>query len=109
MAGHLHGRTQRQIAAPPEKVFAAIVDFHEWPHWSPWEDLDPDLERTYTGAASGVGAVYEWEGNRKAGEGRMEITEAPADQRRHRPAVPQAVQGQQHDEFTLEPAGEAPR
>ena len=63
------------IAAPPEEVYAAIIDFHEWRAWSPWEDLDPDLQRTYSGEESGVGSVYEWKGNRKAGEGRMEITE----------------------------------
>ena len=63
------------IAAPPEEVYAAIIDFHEWPNWSPWEDLDSDLQRTYSGSESGTGSVYEWKGNRKAGEGRMEITE----------------------------------
>ncbi len=69
------------IAAPPEAVYAAIIDFHEWPAWSPWEELDPRMHRTYSGEASGVGSVYEWKGNRKAGEGRMEITEAEAPSR----------------------------
>ncbi len=64
------------VAAPPARVYAAIADFHDWTNWSPWEDLDPDLQRTYSGAERGVGAVYRWKGNRKAGEGRMEITEA---------------------------------
>jgi hypothetical protein len=30
--------------------------------------------RTHSGAASGKGAVYEWSGNKKVGQGRMEIT-----------------------------------
>jgi len=64
------------VGAPPDRVYAAIADFHDWVNWSPWEDLDPQLQRTYSGADQGVGAVYEWRGNRKAGEGRMEITEA---------------------------------
>jgi hypothetical protein len=55
-------------------VFAEVEDFHRWPAWSPWEDLDPEVRRTYSGADKGVGAVYSWAGNRKAGEGRMEIT-----------------------------------
>lgn len=63
------------IAAPPEKIFPMINDFHAWGAWSPWEHLDPDLKRTYEGAASGTGAVYRWEGNRKVGRGRMEITD----------------------------------
>jgi hypothetical protein len=62
------------IAAPPAKVHALINDFHQWPKWSPWEELDPDMQRTYSGPEAGVGAVYQWSGNKKAGEGRMEIT-----------------------------------
>jgi uncharacterized protein YndB with AHSA1/START domain len=64
------------VRADPERVYEQIVDFHRWPAWSPWEDVDPDLQRTYAGAAEGPGAVYEWSGNRKAGAGRMEITDA---------------------------------
>lgn len=64
------------IAAPPSRVYEQIADFHNWTNWSPWEELDPELRRTYSGAAAGTGAVYEWSGNRKAGEGRMEITRA---------------------------------
>ena len=67
------------IPAPPEKVRGALADFHEWQRWSPWEGLDPAMTRTYSGAESGVGAVYEWQGNRKAGAGRMEITDVSPD------------------------------
>ena len=55
-------------------MHALIDDFREWRAWSPWEDLDPDLTRIHSGSASGVGAKYAWEGNRKAGKGSMEIT-----------------------------------
>jgi uncharacterized protein YndB with AHSA1/START domain len=68
-------RTQR-IEAPPERIFESISDFHRWPSWSPYEKLDPAMKKTYSGAASGKGAVYTWAGNSKAGEGRMEIVEA---------------------------------
>lgn len=64
------------IAATPDVVFSLLDDFHRWMLWSPWEKLDPALKRTYSGAPSGVGAKYEWRGNRKAGHGRMEIVEA---------------------------------
>jgi hypothetical protein len=36
------------------------------------------MRRTFSGTESGVGAVYEWNGNRKAGAGRMEIIQAVA-------------------------------
>lgn len=65
-----------RIAAPPERVFALIEDFRAWSAWSPWENLDPALRRTYAGAPRGVGAVYAWQGNRRVGQGRMEILEA---------------------------------
>jgi uncharacterized protein YndB with AHSA1/START domain len=73
-------RVQRatRIEAPPEKIFALINDFHQWGSWSPYEKLDPGMKRSFSGADSGTGAVYEWAGNSKAGQGRMEITEAPA-------------------------------
>lgn len=62
------------IAADPALVHRFVNDLHEWTAWSPWEGIDPDLERTYSGAESGVGAHYAWSGNRKAGRGSMEIT-----------------------------------
>ena len=62
------------IKAPPDKIFPLINDFHSWPSWSPWEKLDPAMQRTLSGAASGPGAVYEWSGNKQVGSGRMEVT-----------------------------------
>ena len=69
------------IAAPPDKVAALIGDFRNWPAWSPWERLDPDMKRSFSGAQSGTGAVYSWEGNSDVGAGRMEITEMAAPSR----------------------------
>ncbi len=63
------------VHAPADRVLDEIADFHRWTAWSPWEDLDPALERRYSGPAAGPGSVYEWSGNRKAGAGRMEMTE----------------------------------
>jgi uncharacterized protein YndB with AHSA1/START domain len=66
------------IKAAPEKIFPLINDFHAWRAWSPYEDRDPDLQRSFSGANSGKGAVYAWEGNKNVGSGRMEILDAPA-------------------------------
>ena len=66
------GRGTR-IAADPALVHGLVNDLREWPAWSPWEDLDGAMQRTYSGADSGVGAYYAWAGNRKAGQGSMEI------------------------------------
>lgn len=66
------------ITAPAERIFPLINDFHQWAAWSPWENKDPAMKRSYDGPASGKGAVYGWEGNKNVGSGRMEILEAQA-------------------------------
>jgi len=62
------------IKAPPEKIFPLINDFDRWASWSPYEKKEPAMKRTRSGAPTGKGAVYEWDGNGEVGKGRMEIT-----------------------------------
>jgi hypothetical protein len=62
------------LNASPDKVFAQINDFKNWANWSPWDKMDPSMQRNYTGPDSGKGAKYAWLGNKKVGEGSMEIT-----------------------------------
>jgi hypothetical protein len=69
------------INAAPDKIFPLISDFHRWRLWSPYESKDPAMRRMVSGAASGKGAIYEWEGNSKVGKGRIEITDAAAPSR----------------------------
>jgi len=64
------------IPAPAEEIFPLVNNFHEWTKWSPWESVDPAMQRSYGGPDSGVGARYAWSGNRKAGSGTMEIVES---------------------------------
>jgi hypothetical protein len=64
------------MAAAPEKIFPHLNDFHLWDAWSPWNELDAQMQKTYSGSPSGVGAVYEWKGNDDVGSGRMTVTEA---------------------------------
>lgn len=64
------------IAAPPERVFAAVNDFHQWKVWSPWEELDPNMKRTFDGPTSGTGSKYGWAGNDDVGEGSMTIVDS---------------------------------
>ena len=97
--GEFEVKRDATIPASRAAVYALLVDFHRWREWSPWEDIDPDLSRTYSGPDAGVGAVYEWVGNRKAGAGRMEITDAVESSKvQIALAVPEAVQVEQHDD-----------
>lgn len=73
---HFEMSRSTTVAAPPERVHALLDDFRQWQRWSPWEGLDPDLRRTFTGPERGVGSHYEWSGNKKAGQGSMEIIES---------------------------------
>jgi hypothetical protein len=75
-------RVQRQIdiRATPDHIQPLISDFHHWTQWSPWEKLDPAMQRTYSGATADLGAVYAWKGDDKVGAGRMEITGLQAPQ-----------------------------
>lgn len=69
------------INAPPEKIFSLINDLHGFNRWNPFNKKDPNIKGTYSGTASGKGAVYEWEGNNKVGKGRMEITDTSSPSR----------------------------
>lgn len=66
------------LSASPERVFLKLNDFKNWAAWSPWEEMDPNMQRNFSGSASGKGAKYAWVGNKKVGEGNMEITRSVA-------------------------------
>jgi uncharacterized protein YndB with AHSA1/START domain len=94
------------IEAPPETIFALLNDFRHWPGWSPWEKLDPAMTRTHSGAGSGAGAVYAWEGNKKVGAGRMEITDSQTPSRvTIKLDFSRPFEAHNITELTLEPSG----
>jgi len=102
-------RIQRatSIKAPPERIYPLINDLRQFNTWNPFAKQEPDVKITYSGAQSGRGAAYDWQG-RKTGVGRMEIVDT---------AAPSKVVAkldfvkpfEAHNivEFTLEPRGEA--
>jgi carbon monoxide dehydrogenase subunit G len=103
-------RVQRaaSIKAPPEKIFPLINDLRSFARWSPYETKDPEMKRTYSGSASGKGAMYEWDGNRNVGKGRIEIADTS------RPSkitlkleMIKPFEAHNNVEFTLEPQGDS--
>ncbi|WP_223631619.1 SRPBCC family protein [Corallococcus sp. EGB] len=68
------------VPGSPDIAFGLVNDFHQWNQWSPWDQLDPNMKRTFGGAESGVGATYGWTGNDDVGEGQMTIQEASANE-----------------------------
>src|SRR3984957_13215557 len=69
-------RRSALVQAPAERIFPLVNNFHQWGGWSPWENRDPAMKRSYSGAENGKGAVYAWDGNKNVGSGRMEILDA---------------------------------
>lgn len=71
-------RVQRSahVLASRPLVYALVADLKNWERWSPWEYLEPEVQRSYSGPASGVGATYEWRGG--GDSGRMRVVEANA-------------------------------
>ena len=103
-------RVQRSttIAAPPEKIFPHLNDFHAWPAWSPYERKDPAMKRTFSGPATGPGAIYEWDGDRNVGKGRIEITEVSPNSRiALNLDMLKPFEAHNKAEFTLQPQGSA--
>jgi hypothetical protein len=62
--------------APDSVIYANIDDFRAWADWSPWEKLDPNMKKTYSGPERGVGHGYAWEGSDEVGKGKMTILES---------------------------------
>jgi hypothetical protein len=71
-----HVERTLNIGAPDDVIYAHLDDFHAWADWSPWEKLDPNMKKTFSGPERGIGATYQWQGNDKVGTGKMTITES---------------------------------
>jgi uncharacterized protein YndB with AHSA1/START domain len=95
------------IKTSPEKVSAKLTDFKQWASWSPWENRDPEMKRTYSGAATGQGSVYDWTGNNKVGTGRMEISDVQPNKVSIKLDFLKPFEAHNMAEFVLEPQGES--
>jgi uncharacterized protein YndB with AHSA1/START domain len=102
-------RVQRRISinAPPEAIFPHVNDHRRFADWSPYEKKDPAMQRAYSGAESGKGAVYEWDGDSNVGKGRIEIVESmPPSKVALKLDMIKPFEGHNTVEFTLQPQGE---
>ena len=105
-------RVQRSasIQAAPERIFPLINDLRRFNSWNPFDKKDPNLKGSYSGAASGAGAAYAYEGNREVGRGRIEIIDSlPASEVRMKLDILEPMEGHNVVEFTLKPDGDGTR
>lgn len=94
------------IAAAPGTIFPLVNNLRMWPLWSPWEKMDPDMQKTYEGSGEGVGSSYGWSGNNKVGEGRNTILDVKQDKLIHlRLDFLRPFKATNDVKFTFEPAG----
>lgn len=76
-----HVERSLEVAAPADLVFGVLDDLHQFVSvfvlfGSPWEKLDPGMQKTFEGPAAGVGQSIAWSGNREVGKGKMTIEES---------------------------------
>lgn len=69
-----------RIDCAKERIFEILKDFRQFEHWSPWEKLDPKMEKTFEGEPGAVGSYYNWSGNKAVGEGTMTILDTQKDE-----------------------------
>lgn len=80
LPSHFEVQRSTRIAAPADKVYALIVDPREWKRWTVWNERDPNMTMTYSGAPAGAGAKWSWK-SATEGDGEMEFTDAVPGQR----------------------------
>jgi hypothetical protein len=85
-----------------------LSDLHSWKQWSPYEEKDPNMKRTFGGADKGKGATYEWDGNNEVGAGSMDISDATAPSKLSiNLHFTKPFKGENVAEFNVVPQGEA--
>lgn len=98
------------IAAPPEVLFPHVNNLQAMAVWSPFEKKDPNLKRTVSGPAEGVGAMYGWSGNNQVGEGKITIEKSDPPRRiEMRLEFIRPFKAVNRGIFTFEPIGEETR
>ncbi|QOZ79438.1 polyketide cyclase [Bradyrhizobium sp. CCBAU 53351] len=103
-------RVERSLAvkAPAGAIYPQVADFHRWTDWSPYENRDPAMKRSFGGSKEGKGATYAWDGNNNVGAGRMEILEANGPSKlRIKLDFERPFEGHNTAEFTFVPQGDA--
>lgn len=63
------------IESSPKFVWNNVNTLEAMDRWSPWNELDPEMTKTFKGEPGSIGSVSRWEGNDDVGTGEQEIKE----------------------------------
>jgi len=95
----------RTIQAPPDQVWAHLVDLRKHQAWSPWSARDSTMVYTFGETAQGEGAVYTWN-SQDSGSGTYTITKVEPT-RRMETRIQFDGMGASDGYWVLEPQGDA--
>lgn len=69
-----------QMNHSAHEIYQEIVSFRNWQNWSPWLQMDPNIELSYEGT-EGVGSSSSWVSNHeKVGNGSQTMVEVIPDE-----------------------------
>ena len=68
------------IDAPPQKILPHLAGAKAFQRWSPWVEMEPDLDIFWFGPEQGKGSGMKWESAR-SGEGSWTVTDVVDDRR----------------------------
>jgi hypothetical protein len=71
--GKFHYEASGVIPSTPEKIFPYLSQFKLGGLWSPYEKVDPNMQKEFSGVDGEVGATMTFKGNKDAGAGKLEI------------------------------------
>lgn len=71
--GNFHYERSGVINASADKIFPYLSNFKLGGEWSPFERVDPNMKKTFSGGDGAVGSVMEFEGNKDTGSGKLEL------------------------------------
>lgn len=97
-------RRSATINAGSERIMPLLQDLRAHLQWSPFEK-DPAMKRVHRGALIGKGSIYEWDGNREGGAGRIEIVDVTPRAVTLDLAMTRPFKCRNVVEFTLSPEG----
>lgn len=94
------------LRSSPAVVYAQVNDFRNWSQFNPFEELDTTAKISFSGANSGEGAKFRWEGNSDMGVGEMTITSSKPNERVEMDMhIIEPMDGHATTAFALQPEG----
>ncbi|MEK2689194.1 SRPBCC family protein [Bdellovibrio sp. GT3] len=98
------------INASADKIFPYLSNFKMGGQWSPYEQVDPDMKKTFSGEDGQVGSIMDFEGNSEAGSGRLEMKDIkPNEFVAIKLTMTKPMNAEQMVEYKLTPEGDGTR